>query len=454
MLNDPSPSEAIRVFISYSHDSDDHKRNILGLAQDLRRQGIDAQIDQFVEANPPLDWARWMRDQISESAYVLLVFTEQYARRFLGRETPGRGYGVRWEGAIVTGDLYYSDRENVKFIPVVVEAADNHLIPSPLSLTSRYTIGRPNDRNLVPLLRHLLNKPAVVPEPLGEVPIDFGDTDTPGFDVLSQAKHLLAAGETREAIKILTASVDAPDRKVAARAAFTLGCVLEDDEQFLAAVSAFRRTLTFGPRSGVADEAFERLQALLAIMGSHFGEGSAVDTAHRWLEAVKDGRMEDVWKGLDRQTRLVLAQAWILANERHPRLRGVDREEVAQDLSLPEPQHWLREDFFSTQLNEFQVAYAGYDPDTWGAAERPRPFELDYEVVLLTEVGGDPFVWQPNTQVSGIVLILRWQVGEWRVAGFGLEIPIPGWPPTRRAVDSSIVNLTEHRQPPLAEDSQ
>jgi TIR domain len=119
-----------RVFISYSHDSEEHRNNIVDLAQSLRQQGIDAQIDQFYESPPQLSWPMWMMDQI-ESDFVLLVFTETYERRFRGRETPGRGLGVRWEGAIITSELYHAVDDRVKYIPVVVSMVDARLIPPP-----------------------------------------------------------------------------------------------------------------------------------------------------------------------------------------------------------------------------------------------------------------------------------------------------------------------------------
>jgi hypothetical protein len=41
-----------RAFVSYSHDSDEHCDKVLALALQLRRDGIDARLDQF-EQSPP-----------------------------------------------------------------------------------------------------------------------------------------------------------------------------------------------------------------------------------------------------------------------------------------------------------------------------------------------------------------------------------------------------------------
>jgi hypothetical protein len=165
-----------------SHDSEEHRRNIADLTQGLRRQGINAAIDQFVESDPPLSWPRWMQDQIESANYVLLIITETYARRFRGRETPGHGLGVRWEGAIITSELYYAGDDRVKFIPVVVSPVDVRLIPSPLSLTSWYVCGTPGNRDLTALLRHLRGQPALLPEPLtpptGSAHVDSSSRDS------------------------------------------------------------------------------------------------------------------------------------------------------------------------------------------------------------------------------------------------------------------------------------
>jgi len=47
-IGDKSVSEQpARVFISYSHDDADHCDRVLKLAQQLRRDGVEAEIDQF-----------------------------------------------------------------------------------------------------------------------------------------------------------------------------------------------------------------------------------------------------------------------------------------------------------------------------------------------------------------------------------------------------------------------
>jgi SEFIR domain len=84
-------SEHPKVFISYSHDSPEHQHHVLTLAERLREDGIDARIDRYAD-DPEEGWPMWMRNQVSEADRVLLVFTETYARRFLGKEEQGEGW--------------------------------------------------------------------------------------------------------------------------------------------------------------------------------------------------------------------------------------------------------------------------------------------------------------------------------------------------------------------------
>ena len=86
----------IRVFITYSHDSDEHAQRVLDLAQRLRADGIDANIDQFLLGGPKEGWPRWMQHQVEEADFVLVVCTDTYKRRFEGKEQPGVGKGADW----------------------------------------------------------------------------------------------------------------------------------------------------------------------------------------------------------------------------------------------------------------------------------------------------------------------------------------------------------------------
>ena len=106
------------VFISYSHDSDEHRAWVLALSERLRKDGIETLLDQYLNGSPPQGWPRWMLDQLDAADAVLVVCTETYYRRFRGHEEPGKGKGVDWEGALITQQLYDSRSRSLKFVPV------------------------------------------------------------------------------------------------------------------------------------------------------------------------------------------------------------------------------------------------------------------------------------------------------------------------------------------------
>ena len=81
-----------KVFISYSHDSQEHEDRVLALANRLRADGVDALIDQY-NPTPPEGWPMWMEDQIRNANFVILICTEIYLRRAERQEKPGKGRG-------------------------------------------------------------------------------------------------------------------------------------------------------------------------------------------------------------------------------------------------------------------------------------------------------------------------------------------------------------------------
>jgi hypothetical protein len=153
-----------RVFISYSHDSDEHIDRVLNLANTLRYDGVDANLDLYVES-PPEGWPRWMENQICEATYVLVVCTEIYYHRFAGREVPGHGLGATWEGAIITQELYESSLNNSKFIPVLLNSNDSQWIPRVLKSVTHYYVTNLKEYEI--LYRRLTEQPSIEVPPLG-----------------------------------------------------------------------------------------------------------------------------------------------------------------------------------------------------------------------------------------------------------------------------------------------
>jgi formylglycine-generating enzyme required for sulfatase activity len=156
---------APRVLISYSHDSPAHAARVLNLADDLRANGVDAQLDQYTPA-PRLGWPSWMREQVEAAQFIVCVCTPTYRQRFEQRAPPGEGLGASWEGWLAELAIYGDRDRRGAFIPVLLDAATPDHVPTVLRGQTRHHL--PNQFEA--LLRQLLDRPATPMPPLGPQP--------------------------------------------------------------------------------------------------------------------------------------------------------------------------------------------------------------------------------------------------------------------------------------------
>ncbi|MEC6795513.1 toll/interleukin-1 receptor domain-containing protein [Photobacterium sp. S4TG1] len=109
-----------KVFISYSHDTQEHKKWVLDLATRLRNSGIDAIIDQW-ELGPGDDLPHFMETHLASADRVLMICTSRYVEK----ANSGSG-GVGYEKMIITSDLL-SKIDSNKVIPVVKQDSSNEV---------------------------------------------------------------------------------------------------------------------------------------------------------------------------------------------------------------------------------------------------------------------------------------------------------------------------------------
>ena len=69
------------VFISYSWDSEEHENWVALLAAKLRENGVDATIDKFETQSKTVNLNRMMVEKIKNSDNILLILTENYAKK-------------------------------------------------------------------------------------------------------------------------------------------------------------------------------------------------------------------------------------------------------------------------------------------------------------------------------------------------------------------------------------
>ncbi len=156
------------VFLSYSHDSDAHRKSVLALSEQLRRDGVETSLDQYVEnEGPPSGWPRWTAEQIQRADVVLAICTSAYRKRLEGTEQPGVGRGATWEGHLVYQEIYNAGTTNTKFIPVLLGDAGEDDVPLLLQAVPHYRADTPDGYEAI--YRRLTGQPRVRKGDLGRV---------------------------------------------------------------------------------------------------------------------------------------------------------------------------------------------------------------------------------------------------------------------------------------------
>jgi hypothetical protein len=139
-MSTQAPYRQSRVFISYSHDSREHCDRVLTLAQQLRGDGIETELDQFHQ-DELLHWPRWCEEQLrpEKSDFVLCVCTEEYKRRVEGKVSADVGKGVFWEGTLIYNYLY-DEKGNRRCIPILLGETNGAYIPTVLGGYTHFTL--------------------------------------------------------------------------------------------------------------------------------------------------------------------------------------------------------------------------------------------------------------------------------------------------------------------------
>jgi hypothetical protein len=153
-----------KVFISYSHDTPEHKKWVLDLANRLLKNGVDVILDQW-DLSLGGDVAKFMESS-TDADRVLMICTELYVKK----ADEGKG-GVGYEAMIVTGELM-RNLGTTKFIPVIRQNSGEIKVPK--SVSTRAYIDLSNEQSFEQqfecLLRDLHQVPAASKPPLGKSP--------------------------------------------------------------------------------------------------------------------------------------------------------------------------------------------------------------------------------------------------------------------------------------------
>ena len=152
-----------KAFMSYSHDSDDHKAWVSNFSKKLRSFSIDVILDQW-DLKFGNDVAAFIESNIEDSDKVLIICTDQYVEK----ANSGKG-GVGYEKTIVTRELLENSQSD-RFVPVVRQYSGKDKMPKFLGV--RYYADLSDESKFESetnkLIRQLLGHPPEEKNPLGQ----------------------------------------------------------------------------------------------------------------------------------------------------------------------------------------------------------------------------------------------------------------------------------------------
>lgn len=192
------------VFISYSHDSEDHKLWVRKLASSLMKNGIKVILDQW-DLRIGEDIPQFVEKSIIESDRVLLICTEKYVEK--ARKRVG---GVGLEALVINSNLM-RDLGTSKFIPVIRQTTEKIVLPH--LLESRLYIDLSHEdsltNNVTQLIKEIYDVVHLEKPPLGKNPFNVEvnssteDDEDESATKLDLARAYIDMADTEGAIDIL-----------------------------------------------------------------------------------------------------------------------------------------------------------------------------------------------------------------------------------------------------------
>jgi TIR domain len=153
-----------RVFISYSWDSVEHQQWVMFFANELRKKGIDAEVDVFETQLKSTNINKMMVEKVRKSDVIIIVLTENYANKADSFEG-----GVGFESQLTLPLL----TENPdKIVPILRQGEYNYSFP--FHLKGHHAIDFRSDDvfedKFEELIYRLYQVPRYYVEPVGKVP--------------------------------------------------------------------------------------------------------------------------------------------------------------------------------------------------------------------------------------------------------------------------------------------
>lgn len=111
-------SNRARVFISYSHDSEQHLQFVLELAERLLEDGFNCVLDFYLEETPVEGWQTWLATELAAADFCLVVCTPLYLQHYQQDESLATDPEA-FNGLILTQASYPSFATEIQFVPIL-----------------------------------------------------------------------------------------------------------------------------------------------------------------------------------------------------------------------------------------------------------------------------------------------------------------------------------------------
>lgn len=126
-----------RVFISYTRYDKENEKWVKTLADELRKNGINARLDLY-HLKPGFDLPQWMTNEVIMAEKVLLICDKYYVEKANFRKG-----GVGWETMIIQGDMLAQGDYDQKYIAICREKSFDEALP--IYLKSKYALNWGSD---------------------------------------------------------------------------------------------------------------------------------------------------------------------------------------------------------------------------------------------------------------------------------------------------------------------
>ena len=260
------------ALLLYSHDFEGHQDAVVGFAQRLRCEGIDARMDCFFKT-PTDGWPAWMERQATQADHILLICTSR--SRFLAEDGADGGSSATSEVNLIRTILHADAEKKRRLIPILFQ--ENVPLPGILHGAPPFRIPDEYDQ----LYARLTGQQLIMPEPV--------------------------------AIRRLPGCSDAAMTSSGAVAQFIVEPTYQDEEmaglaQKLAALTSRREDLKIAGRDteNVTKRILEVRRRLRAGAQLHAGDQLAQERFYL-IEPAGQGGFAAVWKAFDRHLQQMVA---------------------------------------------------------------------------------------------------------------------------------------------------